>query len=57
MTRTLAPCETCNQRVGVVANAQGSRRRLVRHKSSVPLGRFRRVDWCPGQFERVEAKR
>jgi hypothetical protein len=61
---TLVPCEHCGQRVGVFSTRphrhglrQDGPRRLVRHKHTVALGRFTRVDWCPGKFERQEADR
>jgi hypothetical protein len=59
---TLAPCEHCDQRVGALAAnpTRGGRRRLIRHKVIIRQGRFSRfnkVDWCPGKFERQEAKR
>jgi hypothetical protein len=56
---TLVDCEACGQRVTRMFQAQtgpdAGRWRVVRHKSNVPAGRFRRIDWCRGRYERQEA--
>jgi hypothetical protein len=56
---TLVPCEHCDELVAGLFRSDNGHGpwRLIPHKYAVELGRFTRVDWCPGKFERQEAKR